>query len=202
MQIVLATNNAKKAAELAAILGELPVTIVPASSLDDPPRPVEDGDTFEANARKKAVAFQAATGGWALADDSGLEVDALDGAPGVYSSRYAGVDGDDDANNTKLLEALANTPDAERTARFRCVLCLRGPAGEEILASGKLEGVIGRERRGDGGFGYDPLFLIPSEGKSLAELGAPFKNIHSHRARALAQLEEKIRSLVDRVETS
>lgn len=201
MKIVLATNNAKKAAELAAILEGLPVTIVPASSLDDPPQPVEDGDTFEANARIKAVAFQAATGGWALADDSGLVVDALDGAPGVYSSRYAGTDGDDDANNTKLLATLADTPDAERTARFRCVLCLRGPADEEVLAEGTLEGVIGRERRGDGGFGYDPLFMIPSEGKSLAELGAPFKNRHSHRARALAQLEEKIRSLVDRVET-
>ena len=197
LEILLATNNAKKAEELRALLSDLPVTVRSAQDLDDPPRPVEDGNTFVANARIKAVGFgHVATGSHVLADDSGLEVDALEGRPGVYSSRFAGRDGDDEANNRKLLEELRGVPEASRTARFRCVLCLRSPDGDETLAEGVLEGRIADAPRGGAGFGYDPLFLIPSEGRTLAELGASFKQQNSHRARALAQMKEEIRSLV------
>ncbi len=199
LEITLATNNPKKASELDRLLGDLEVRVRPAGTLDDPPKPEETGTTFIENARIKAVAFQEATGGWALADDSGLEVDALDGRPGVYSSRFAGREGDDAANNQLLIESLAEVDDAERTARFRCVLCLRGPDGEEHLSEGSIEGVIGRERRGSEGFGYDPLFLIPSEDKTFAELGADYKSLHSHRARALAGMKETIRSIVERL---
>lgn len=200
LEITLATNNPKKARELRELLADLPVNVQPASSLDDPPQVVEDGDTFEANARKKAIAFQSRTGGWALADDSGLEVDALDGKPGVHSARFAGTDGDDVANNAKLLESLEGVPDDRRTARFRCVLCLRGPDGEEVLSRGSVEGVIGHTKRGTEGFGYDPLFTIPAEnGRSFAELGAEYKKVHSHRGRALAALRDEIRAIVDRV---
>jgi len=202
LEIVLATNNPKKRLELEALLAGLPVRIVPPSELRNPPRPVEDGDTFEANALRKAVAFCEATGRLALADDSGLEVDALGGRPGVHSSRYAGEDGDDEANNRKLLAELEGVPDEKRTARFRCVLCLRGPQGSaetvEIFCDGRVEGRITRAPRGEGGFGYDPLFEIPSEGRTFAELGADYKNRHSHRARALAGMKEEIRALLER----
>jgi XTP/dITP diphosphohydrolase len=147
----------------------------------------EDGATFEANAIKKAKSACAASGMAALADDSGLEVDVLGGAPGVHSARYAGGDGHDDAaNNRKLLAELGGVPDDLRTARFRCVLALVTPDGNVVTTAGSVEGRIAHIPRGDNGFGYDPLFLVAEiPGKTMAELDSDEKNRISHRARAM-----------------
>lgn len=194
--ILLATTNPGKLREVKAVLGELPVRLVGLTDFPDVPEPVEDAPTFEGNARIKALYYAGQTGMWALADDSGLEVDALDGAPGVYSARYAGVDGGDAANNAKLIEALRGTPQERRTARFRCVVVLARP--EEVLAvgSGAIEGVIIDEPRGANGFGYDPHFFVPSLGKTTAELPPEHKNRISHRGRALADILPRLRSLL------
>jgi XTP/dITP diphosphohydrolase len=162
-EILLATQNPKKVREFRDLFDGLPVALRLASSLPAPLEVVEDGTTFEANARKKAAAFAEASGGWALADDSGLEVDALEGRPGVRSSRFAGPDTDDRKNNERLLAMLRGIPTERRGARFRCFLCLRDPGGREIAAEGSAEGRIVEEPRGEEGFGYDPLFLVPSE---------------------------------------
>ncbi|MCB0962373.1 MAG: hypothetical protein KDA98_03590, partial [Acidimicrobiales bacterium] len=165
-QVVLASANPKKAAEIRAILGDH-VDLVPRPA--DVPEVVEDAPDFEGNARLKALALAAATGLAALADDSGLEVDALGGAPGVRSARYASAPGDegnadDAANVAKLLAELADRPEvADRTARFRAVVVLRWPDGREVVASGAVEGTIADAPRGEGGFGYDPVF-VPDDG--------------------------------------
>ena len=159
--IVVATGNAHKLTEIEAILGAvLPeVRFVALGQLGDFEDPEENGTTFVENAIIKAEAAVAATGLAAIADDSGLVVDALDGEPGVYSARYAGVHGDDAANNAKLLRNLGDTPDVERTARFMSVIALIEPSGAVLTGTGACEGTIGHEGRGDHGFGYDPLFL-------------------------------------------
>ena len=157
--------------------------------------PAEDADTFEGNARIKARAAHEASGGLAaLADDSGLVVDALDGAPGVHSARYAGEPCDDAANNAKLLAALADVPDGERTARFASTLVFVDEDGSEIVAEGAVEGRIGHEGRGSEGFGYDPLFVPDVFGgaRTLAEVGRDEKNAVSHRGNALRQLRAKL----------
>ena len=188
MKIVIATRNPGKLKELRALLG------VPGlewrSALDYPEVPdvVEDGDTFEANAIKKAEALSRATGGWALADDSGLEVDALGGEPGVRSARYAGEPADPAANNAKLLHALEGRTD--RRARFRCVIALAGPGVPTATVEGACEGRIVTEPRGTGGFGYDPLFVPDGYEETFAELPAETKNSISHRGRALARARE------------
>lgn len=147
---------------------------------------VEDGETYAANAARKARAYANAARLPALADDSGLEVDALGGAPGVYSARYAGVEADDAANRAKLLAALGGTPASERGARFRCVVALAYPFTTNVrLGEGAVEGRIAMDERGDLGFGYDPVFELP-DGRRMAELSAEQKNAISHRARALA----------------
>ena len=149
----------------------------------------EPWDTFEENAAHKARAAAKAMSAWALADDSGLEVDALRGAPGVRSARYAGEPKDDGRNNAKLLDALRDVPEDRRSARFRCVLALASPDGEVRSAAGACEGTVGFEPRGGGGFGYDPLFIVEGlGGKTMAELTADEKNRISHRARAYAAL--------------
>jgi XTP/dITP diphosphohydrolase len=185
--VVLASANPKKAAELIALLGDrLDVRPRPA----DLPDVVEDGETLEANATLKAMAVARATGGLALADDTGLFVDALDGRPGVRSARYAGEPADDDANVTLLLAELgergARTA-SQRRARFRTVIALASPGGEVDLVDGICEGWISEERRGGTGFGYDPVF-VPAEGdgRTFAEMGPQAKGGLSHRARALA----------------
>ncbi len=186
-RVVLASANPKKAAEIAEILGGR-IDLVPRPT--DVPDVVEDADTFVGNARLKARALVAATGLAALADDSGLEVDALDGAPGVWSARYAGEGGDDGRNVAKLLGALAGSPDpARRTARFRAVVVLTWPDGRELVAEGVVEGTIAPAPRGRGGFGYDPVF-VPAEGdgRTFAEMDAGEKHRISHRGRALGQL--------------
>ena len=186
--LLVATRNRHKLDEIRAILGLEAAQLRSALDYPDIPDVVEDGATFEANAIKKAVALRDATGCWALADDSGLEVDALGGAPGVRSARYAGEPCDHAANNAKLLRELAGASD--RRARFRCVLALAGPDGSIRTVDGRCEGRIAHELRGAGGFGYDPLFLPDGHDVTFAELGAAAKNAISHRGRALATAQK------------
>ncbi len=193
--VVLATNNAHKVAEIATALDFPGWEFRTLRELGIESDPAEDADTFEGNARIKARAAHEASGGLAaLADDSGLVVDALDGAPGVHSARYAGEPCDDAANNAKLLAALADVPDGERTARFASTLVFVDEDGSEIVAEGTVEGRIGREGRGSGGFGYDPLFLPDVFGgaRTLAEVDRDEKNAVSHRGNALRQLRAKL----------
>lgn len=187
-EIVIATHNRGKVREMAAALQGLPLRILALTELGAWPEPVENGRTMAENARIKAAYYATCTGRACLADDSGLEVDALGGRPGVHSARFAGVHGDDAANNAKLLALLADVPDAARTARFRCCLVLQEPDGGAITAQGVCEGLILRAPRGTNGFGYDPLFYIPGLGRTMAELTTAEKNAISHRGRALANL--------------
>lgn len=192
MRLVIASNNAKKRAEIARILEGLAIDIVPpgATRFVDV---VEDGADFAANARKKAEAFAAANACPALADDSGLMVDALAGAPGVYSSRYAGPDANDAANNAKLLAAMRGK--VERSARFVCALHLAWPDGKEpVTAEGSVEGMIAEAPEGTAGFGYDPLFFCPELGKRFAVASPEEKASVSHRGRALRLLAERLRT--------
>ena len=193
--IVVATGNAHKLTEIEAILSQvLPdVRFVALKQLGDFEDPEEDGTTFLQNAIIKAEAAVAETGFPAIADDSGLVVDALNGEPGVYSARYAGVHGDDAANNAKLLRNLQGVDDAERTARFMSVVALIDPDGMVLTGTGSCEGMIGREGRGSNGFGYDPLFLpADTPGKTMAELTADEKNAISHRFHALQDLSAQL----------
>ena len=188
MELVVATRNRGKVAEIEQKLASLPIRVLSLADYGDIPEAPETGDTFAANAEEKARYYMAATGRACLADDSGLEVDALQGGPGVYSARYAGEDADDAANNRKLLAELTGVQPADRKGRFRCALALVTPEGELRRADGVVEGVILEEARGTGGFGYDPLFLLPELGKTMAELSAAEKNSISHRGRALDAL--------------
>lgn len=193
VRVVLASRNAGKVRELGALLAGLGLELVGLDAFGELPDVVEDRDTFRGNALKKAEEVASATGRPTLADDSGLEVDALGGRPGVLSARYAGEPSDDVANNHKLLRELAGTPDAQRTARFRCVLALVDPTGaladEPVFAEGTLEGRIGTAPRGGGGFGYDPLFVLP-DGRTTAELDPADKNAISHRGQAARRMRE------------
>lgn len=183
MRILVATRNAGKLSELRRLFAGLDsVTLIGLDAFPDVPDVVEDADTFEGNAVKKACELAAATGLPALADDSGIEVDALAGAPGVYSARYGG-DHDDEANNTKLLRELESVEDPLRTARFRCVLAFSEPSGAVHVATGVVEGSIAHEPSGKRGFAYDPLFVL-SDGRTMAELSLAEKNMISHRAKA------------------
>lgn len=193
--VILATNNAHKVSEISNALnfpGWKFVTLREAGIESDPE---EDADTFLGNARIKALAAHEASGGMAaLADDSGLEVDALGGAPGVYSSRFAGEDATDEDNNEKLLADLADTPDDERTARFVCTLVFIDEDGSETGSRGTVEGRIGYAPQGDGGFGYDPLFWpdVFNGECTLAEVPQSRKNEVSHRGNALRALKFKL----------
>lgn len=189
MKLVVASANPDKVAEIAAILEPAGVELVPRPA--DVPDVVEDADTLEGNARLKARAIAEATGLPAVADDTGLEVDALDGAPGVYSARYAGPAASYADNVDRLLADLAGTPAAARTARFRTVALVAFPDGTEVVAEGQVEGTIAAGPRGDRGFGYDPVF-VPTEGdgRTFAEMTAPEKHALSHRGRAFRTLAE------------
>jgi XTP/dITP diphosphohydrolase len=192
MLVVAATQNAHKVRELTEITKAFGMKVVSRAEAGVPDFEVEeDGATFEENSMKKARAVMECCGMSAIADDSGLAVDALDGAPGVLSARFAGVTGDaaDAENNRKLLALLDRVPDAERTGRFVSVVTLVFPDGSAIAARGECEGRIGREGRGAGGFGYDPLFTPLGYEKTFAELSSDEKNKISHRAKALAALE-------------
>ena len=193
--IVLATENRRKVEELERILAGLGVELVTmgAYGLEQVD---ETGLTFEENALLTARAVADATGQPALADDSGLEVDALDGAPGVHSSRYAGPGGDDRANNDKLLRELETVPDGERTARFVCVAALVTPDGREVSVRGTMEGRIAHDERGDNGFGYDPLFVAEGNTRTNGELTAAEKDAISHRGEAFRAIRPHVEQLV------
>ncbi len=196
MKLVIASNNAHKVAEIKAILAPYFDEILSLRDAGITIDVVEDGDTFEANARKKAEEVLAVAAADAvLSDDSGLMVDALGGAPGVYSARYAGEGHDDAANNAKLLEAMQNVPDDARTCRFVSAIALARLGRETLVRLGKVEGMLLSAPRGTSGFGYDPLFYYVPAGKTFAELDASEKNLVSHRKRGLeavrAALEEE-----------
>lgn len=180
--VVLASSNKGKIRDLQALLDG--VAIVISGSELNIQMPEETGTTFLENALLKARAGHEQTGLTVLADDSGLEVDALNGEPGVYSARYAGEDADDEANNHKLLRAMASIPDNERGAHFRCVIAIVTADGDELTFEGSCGGTIGYESRGDHGFGYDPLFVLP-DGRTMAEHDVAFKNKVSHRGEAM-----------------
>ncbi|MEM1448760.1 MAG: RdgB/HAM1 family non-canonical purine NTP pyrophosphatase [Planctomycetota bacterium] len=203
MRLLLASGNRKKLLELQRVAAPLGVEVVQPSDVGGLPEVVEDGATFAANAAKKAISGARHAGLWTLADDSGLEVDALGGAPGVYSARYAGVHGDDEGNNRKLLRELADVPDGSRGASFVCALALARPETGEIAheTEGRTFGRILREPRGEGGFGYDPLFEFveegfPATGMVFATLSADEKAAVSHRGRALRALEPALTALL------
>ena len=193
MKVVLATFNRDKARELQALLALPDVEIVPLADWPGATAPEEDGGTLLENARIKARAALALTGLPAIADDTGLEVDALGGAPGVHAARYAGPAASYADNVAKLLAELDGVPAARRTARFRTVCVALYPDGAEVSAEGALEGVIGTARAGEHGFGYDPVFVLP-DGRSLAQLEPAEKNASSHRARAVRALAAKLTS--------
>jgi XTP/dITP diphosphohydrolase len=192
MRIFLASANAHKAAEFQTLAdaSSLPLQIFPAAAAGGMPPVVEDAGTFEGNARKKARALHARlpVEAWALADDSGLCVAALGGAPGVESAYYAGPQSDSAANLRKLVAAMRDVPEAARRAHFVCVLVLAGPGGAERIFEGRCDGRLRYEPRGGAGFGYDPLFVPDGYTESFAELGEAVKNSLSHRGRAWAQL--------------
>jgi XTP/dITP diphosphohydrolase len=192
--IVLGTRNRKKLGEIIEILGQTPanrggVEFADLTRFPDAPEVIEDGKTFAENAGKKATELARALNHWVLGEDSGLVVPGLNGRPGVYSARYAGPQGDDDANNARLLAELAPLPENRRAAYYVCSAVLAGPDGEvRALAEGRCHGVIAHELRGTGGFGYDPLFVIPEYHHTFGELSARVKHAISHRARAFEKL--------------
>ncbi|MGB0460571.1 MAG: RdgB/HAM1 family non-canonical purine NTP pyrophosphatase [Opitutales bacterium] len=192
MQIIIATGNAHKVLELEQLLAGLGVQVESAAAVGGMPEVEESGQTFAANALLKAAALRAlaSASAYVLADDSGLEVDALDGAPGVYSARYAGPNASDAENRHQLLTALAGADYAPRTARFRCVLCLLGPKGEAQYFEGSCEGSITEAERGKEGFGYDSIFMPEGYTKTFGELGESVKQRLSHRANAVHALRD------------
>ncbi len=189
-ELVLATRNKDKGKELAALLADLGVVIRTLVEFPDAPEVIEDGETCEANAVKKAVAIARYTGLPAVADDTGLEVEALGGRPGVYAARYAGEDATYEDNWRKLLRELEGVPREKRRARFVTVAALAEPNGSVRTETGSLEGFIAETPAGTEGFGYDPVFYVPELGKTLAELSSDEKNRISHRARAFAKVRE------------
>ena len=192
--LVLATRNRHKGAELAAILAGLPLRIRTMDDFPGIPDVVEDGDTCEANAIKKARAVAEATGLLAVADDTGLEVDALGGRPGVYAARYAGLKATYEDNCRKLLQEMAGVPRDRRTAHFVTVAAVALPSENVQVASGRLDGLITEAPVGEKGFGYDPVFYVPELSKTLAELSGEEKNRISHRAKAFAQVRQLLQN--------
>ncbi len=195
-KIVFATRNPHKVEEVQAILSDLPLEIVTLADFPEIGDIEESGQTFEENALIKARAAYQATGLWSMADDSGLEVDALDGAPGIYSARYAGEGHDYAANNEKLLHALRDVPQEKRTAQFRCVVAIVGP-GFEKTVEGIIRGRIADKPRGHKGFGYDPIFIPDGYRQTFAQLGESIKNKISHRARAFQQAAQVLEALLE-----
>lgn len=195
--LVLGTHNAKKRAELADMLASHGVSVANLADYANAIEVVEDGDSFAANARLKATQQAVHLGEWVLADDSGIEVDALGGAPGIYSARFAGADCDDGENNRLLLEKLADTPVERRGARYVCHVTLSDPTGEvRAEASGQCRGRVVREPRGTGGFGYDPLFEVREYHRTFGEMGPAVKRALSHRSRALRAILSAVESLL------
>lgn len=204
MELLLATGNSHKARELRELLAPLPVTVLTPDEVGGLPEVIEDGATFGENASKKATSAAIHADRWALADDSGLCVDALDGAPGIHSARYGGTHGDDQGNNSKLLADLENVPSENRGAAFVCALALARPGGKiEAVIECRTEGRILTKPVGRAGFGYDPLFLfnepnLPQTGQCFASLSSQDKAAVSHRGRALRALSQQLLSILER----
>lgn len=194
-KLFLATRNVHKVSELRLLLADLPVELRSLDELADPPAVVEDRPTFAGNAAKKAEALRDYTQALSLADDSGLEVDILGGYPGVQSARFAGEGVGDAHNNEKLLTLMKGVRPGKRGASFCCAIAIAAPGRETLLVEGRCHGYIGTEPRGEGGFGYDPLFIYEPLGKTFAEMSEEEKNRVSHRARAL----QKARPLLERL---
>ncbi len=194
-RLVIASRNQNKIGEIKELTRGLALQIVGIGELGDFPEIVEDGSTFCANARKKAAVTAQLVQEFVLADDSGLEVDVLGGAPGVQSARFAGANADDAANNQLLLRKLEGVALERRGAQFRCVMALAAPCGEVQFTEGICRGVIVFEPRGAGGFGYDPLFLVPEYGRTFAELGPTIKNRISHRSLAMKDMLKLFKGL-------
>jgi len=200
IKLLVATTNPGKFAEVKDFLRQLPLEVLSLSDLATWPRIIEDGATFEENALKKARALAEYSGYLTLADDSGLEVDALNGAPGIYSARYCGEEGNDKKNNEKLMHELREISEEKRTGRFVCALALCAPKShgmKEWTVRDSCEGRISFELKGENGFGYDPLFFYPSLGKTFGEIDRAIKATVSHRGKALKKLAEMLPSLVD-----
>jgi XTP/dITP diphosphohydrolase len=197
MILVLATQNRGKIREIEKALDLPRLKIQSLQDFPDLPEVVEDGQTFLENAFKKARACAQATGLPALADDSGLEVDFLNGAPGIYSARFSGLEATDEANNRKLLALLEGIPEERRTARFVCRMVLYFPEGKWIQTEGFCPGIIARAPRGEHGFGYDPVFYLPEFDKAMAELPLEEKNRISHRARALREVRSHLEAILN-----
>jgi XTP/dITP diphosphohydrolase len=200
IELLVATTNSGKFAEVQAYLEPLPLSILSLRHLERWPAVIEDGATFEENALKKARTLAKYSGYLTLADDSGLEVDALGGAPGIYSARYGGEDGNDEKNNEKLLRELEDVPEEKRTARFVCALAVCAPKTwgiEEWTVRKHCEGRIAFARKGQNGFGYDPLFFYPPFAKTFGEIDRETKATVSHRGKALKKLASVLPSLVD-----
>jgi len=200
IKLLVATTNPGKFAEVKDFLRQLPLEVLSLSDLATWPKIIEDGATFEENALKKARALAEYSGYLTLADDSGLEVDALNGAPGIYSARYCGEEGNDKKNNEKLMHELREIPEEKRTGRFVCALALCAPKShgmKEWTVRDSCEGRISFELKGENGFGYDPLFFYPSLGKTFGEIDRAIKATVSHRGKALKKLAEMLPSLVD-----
>lgn len=195
MDFILATNNMKKLAEMQRILSPLGINVVTAKMLGITLEDVEeDGDTFEANARLKAYAACKETKMPSIADDSGLCVDYLNGAPGIFSARFAGDHGNDELNNDKLLQMLEGVPEEQRTAYYVCAVCCAFPDGREIVVRGECHGKIGFQRDGNQGFGYDPLFLV--NGRAFGRYTAEEKDEISHRGIALKKLAAELEKCI------
>lgn len=198
--ILVATQNEKKRAEIKEILADMPGILLRGPD-DFPflPEVEEDGNTYQENAIKKATVLAKACNTWAMADDSGLEIDALNGRPGIYSCRYASPNATDEKNIEKVLSELKGVPKERRTARFICSIALADPYGLFFIVEGRCEGFITEGPRGKGGFGYDPVFSVPEYHQTFAELVPSIKNRISHRANALKQFKERIRPLVQKI---
>ena len=195
-QVIIATKNKGKAKDFEAIFHPFGFEVLTLHDVADDMDVEETGTTFEENAILKAEALAERLQTFVIADDSGLAIDALDGAPGVYSARYAGMDKSDEANMEKVLSELAHVPDEKRTARFCCAIALAGPNMETRTAFGTCEGVIAHERKGTNGFGYDPIFYVPTLGKMMAELQPSEKAAISHRGNAIKQIETELPNLL------
>jgi XTP/dITP diphosphohydrolase len=193
LELFLATKNEGKVREIRELLKGYRVSLTSLRDYPDAPEVVENGEVFRDNALKKARFFAKWTGKLTLADDSGLEVDYLKGKPGVFSARYAGDGANDRENNRRVLRELKGVPPQKRGAVFRCVMALVAPWGDEEVVEGEGRGRIGLEERGKRGFGYDPIFLIPRYGKTVAELPMAEKNRLSHRGNALRKLKKKLK---------
>ncbi|MGE5558097.1 MAG: XTP/dITP diphosphatase [Bacillota bacterium] len=200
MRLLIATKNSGKLYEIRALLADMPLELESLHLFPHIPEVEEDGDTFRANAEKKAVFYARQVHCWTLADDSGLEVDGLGGLPGVYSARFAGGHGNDRANIRKLLGLLKDVPDSGRSARFVTAAALASPdGGRRYFTEGFCAGLIINEPRGENGFGYDPVFYLPEYGKTMAELPGEIKNFLSHRGRAILKMKRVLEKVIDKI---